>query len=252
MKRSLLILITFFLLVFPSCIQRKQLVYLQDIDPEKTYQAGLAEYTVRPGDLLYVKFKTLDRAYQEMFELQQQLTERNLSSESGLYIEGYSVDEQGNIQIPVLGEVNVQGLRIEEIRNLLQEKLDVLFRDAMADVRLLSFRVTLLGEVSRPGVYNLFQSRVTIYDALARAGNLTDFGKREDVLILRQGEDGTRSIRADLTSAGILNSEAFYLQPNDMIIVEPVNNKVFRLNSPTISVALSALSAFLLVVNFFR
>ncbi len=225
---------------------------MQDIDEIPEYFPLKHHYTIRQGDLLYIRVLTLDMAFHEMFEPDTRYRERIMTNEAGLYIEGYSVDEKGYISLPVLERIHVAGNTVEEAKAVIQKKVDELFKDARVEVKLLNFRVTVMGEVARPGVYNNYLNYMTLFDALAKAGNITEYGNRRNVLVMRKGENSTTTMKVDLTAAGVLHSDAYYLQPNDVIIVEPNTSRAFNLNIPTISLAFSAVSTFLLLLNFFK
>lgn len=235
-----------------SCIHNKQLKYLQDVDEVAEFFPHKHKYTIREGDLLYVRILTLDMAFHEMFEPDTRYRERVMTNEPGLYIEGYAVNDKGNITLPVLENIHVAGNTVEEAKAVIQKEVDELFKDAKVELKLLNFRVTVLGEVARPGVYNNYLDHLTVFEAIGRAGNITEYGNRTNVLLMRQGKNSTTTIKLDLTASDIINSEAYFLQPNDIIIVEPNSSRAFNLNIPTISLAFSAVSTFLLLLNFFR
>ncbi len=239
-------------LFFQACVQKKQLQYMQDVEKLSDYSPPKHEYVIQPGDLLYVRILTIDMAFHEMFEPDTRNRERVMTNEAGLFIEGYSVNEQGYIKLPLLNDIHVAGHTTEGAKKQVQKKVDELFKDAKVDLKLLNFKVTVMGEVVRPGVYNNYLNQFTLFDALAKAGNITEYGNRRNVLIMRQGNKGTSTMHVDLTSAGVLQSEAYYLRPNDVIIVEPNTTRVFSLNVPTFSFAFSAISTFLLLLNFFK
>lgn len=242
-------------LMLTSCIQKKQLLYMQDIehDPPGTYTLPEFEYRIQKGDILYVKINTLDQAYQAMFESDQASQQRfTTAAEAQMYLTGYTVDKSGNIELPVLGKIDVENKTTEQAREAVQEKLDNYFKEARAEVKLVNYKITVTGEVGSPGVYINYQNQVTVFDAIAQAGNITDFGNRQNVLVLRPGENGTQSFRMDLTNTSALSSEGYFLRPNDMVFVEPNNTKVFRLNTPTVTFAFSALSTLLLIINFLQ
>jgi polysaccharide biosynthesis/export protein len=252
MNRRLYLLVML-VLGLSSCIQKKQLLYMQDIAAETTatYPTALFDYRIQSGDILYVRITTMERAYQEFLEREQTSTQdRYIANEASLYLTGYTVNDEGYILLPALSRIMVKGLTIGEAEQSVQEKVDELFKDASALVKLANYKISVIGEVSRPGTYLNYQNRVTIFDALASAGNITDFGNRRNVLVMRNSDAGTMTYRVDLTKASALDSDAYFLLPNDLVIVEPNNTKVFRLNTPTLTFAFSALSTLLLIINF--
>jgi polysaccharide biosynthesis/export protein len=251
MKKILYVLLSF-IIGFSSCIQKKQLLYMQDIPGEinATYPTALFEYKIQSGDILYVRITTMERAYQEFLERETtSLVDRYIANEASLYLTGYTVNQEGYITLPILSRVQVKGLTIDEAEKSVQYKVDDLFKNASAIVKLANYKISVVGEVARPGAYLNYQNKVTIFDAIATAGNITDFGNRKNVLVMRGTDAGARTYRIDLTSAGALESEAYFLLPNDLVIVEPNDTKVFRLNTPTLTFAFSALSTLLLIIN---
>jgi protein involved in polysaccharide export with SLBB domain len=128
----------------------------------------------------------MERAYQEFLERESvSIQDRYIANEASLYLTGYTVNDEGYVTLPALSRVHVKGLTIEEAERSVQEKVDELFKDASAVVKLANYKISVVGEVARPGVYLNYQNQVTIFDALARAGNITDFGNRENVLVMR-------------------------------------------------------------------
>ena len=121
--------------------------------------------------------------------------------------------------------------------------------DGLAVVKLLSYKITVLGEVKRPGVYTNFKDNLTLFEAIGLAGDFTDFGERSNVLVVRQTPDGLVTYRVNLHDKAIVASEAYHLLPNDMVIVEPRKGKIAALNTPNISIVLSTISTLALVLN---
>ena len=175
-------------------------------------------------------------------------------NETTLYINGYNVTDSGTVVIPLIGEVPVEGKTVEEAQRAIQKASYEYLKDATVTVKLLSFKFSVLGEVNRPGTYRNFNNQLTVLEAISMAGDISDFGDREQVLVLRPQENGTRTFRINLKKKEVLTSEAFFLLPNDIVIVEPIGSKVLQLNIPTISLVLTALfstiSTTLLILNF--
>ncbi len=239
------------ILLSTSCIQHKHLLYLQgEADAGKTHEIQAPVYKIQPGDVLHVKILTIDRALQEIVEKQATQFERVVLNEPSLYLSGYVVNDSGYISLPLFGSLEVAGQTISQINSNIQAEVDKFYRDASVDVKLISYKITILGEVARPGTFYVYQDKLNVFEAISRAGNLTDVAKRE-VLLVRQNPAGTKTIRVDLADSKILSSEGFYLLPNDIIIAEPGHGKAFRMNVPIFTVTFSALSALLLIINYF-
>jgi polysaccharide export outer membrane protein len=140
--------------------------------------------------------------------------------------EGYLVAKNGTIDFPVLGTLNVQGLTIPQLKDTLKVKLDKYLTDPILNIRLLNYKVTVLGEVLRPSTYSIPSERITIVDAIGMAGDLTIYGKRENVLLIREENGQRKFIRMNLNSSNIFESPYYYLKQNDIVYIEPNKSKI--------------------------
>jgi len=219
----------------------------------------MPDYKVQYRDILYIEVKSMSpegviedlllgrSGYNTAFYMQ---------NESGQYLSGYNVDKAGNISLPVVGKISVAEKTLPEIREIVQHKVDSVFNHAYVDCKLLSFKYTVLGEVKVPGTYLNYNNYLTIFEAIGRAGGVGDYGRRDRVLVIRPTEKGTKTYRIDLRDKNLLTSEAYFLMPNDVIIIEPLSNKIFNMNLPTLSFAISAftgiITSTLLLINYFK
>lgn len=220
-------------ILLSSCVPQKNLVYLQG--KEKLNQSTINEVSKKPyriqiNDILVIKIKTLDETLSEMFSASQNTgNNRMMVNEQAVYFDGYPVDYHGNIRIPLLGEINVFGQTLDEIREKIEKKLlaDHLTENAdlFVSVRLAGVRYTINGEVTAPGTKVLYQDRVNILEAIANAGDISIIGDRKNVVLVRLTSQGTEMHSLDLTDAAIINSPYFYIQPNDYILVNPLKQK---------------------------
>jgi polysaccharide biosynthesis/export protein len=157
--------------------------------------------------------------------------------------------------LPVVGPVDAEGRTLEEIRKTLQEEFSKYYKNAVVECKLLSFKFTVIGEVKAPGTYVNYNNYLTVLEAIGRAGGVGDFGKRDRVLVVRPMDKGTKTYLLNLQDKSILSSEAYFLLPNDVVIVEPTKQKLFNMNflvySFLITTALSGISTTLLLINFF-
>ncbi len=228
------IFLSLFLLGFlaTSCVPIKDLIYLQkkenNLPVRAVNPAGAVPYRVQTNDVLSITIKTLDPKLAQLFN--PTATENiTIKSEQSLYFDGYNVDDHGNIRVPVLGEVNVIGFTLEEVRKKIEERLlsDYFNKEAnlFVNVKLSGFRYTINGEISQPGTKTLYQEKVTVLDAIANSGDITLTGNRKDVIIIRQLPQGTEMYTIDLTDSKSLQSPHYYLQPNDYIYVKPLPQK---------------------------
>lgn len=217
-------------LLITSCIPNKDLVYLQQKDAESQStieKVALKPYRIQINDILSVRIKALDPKIVEMFNPSNTGTQSN--SADGLYFDGFSVDDHGNIRIPVLGEVPVIGLTLDEVRVTIEKRLLEEYFNKEADifvsVKLAGLRYTINGEIASPGTKTLFQEKVTILEAIANGGDITITGNRKEVAVVRQYPHGTEIHTLDLTNVDAIKSPYYYIQPNDYIYIKPLKQK---------------------------
>lgn len=227
-----LILLTVFTVLFISCVPQKDLVYLQQKGNSDNRTVALVEnkpHRIQFNDILVIRIKTLDTRLSELFNLSDNNNGNRMISEPALYLEGYVVNERGQIRIPVLGEVDVIGQTTDEIRQTIEKRLlEEYFNkeaEVFVSVKLAGLRYTINGEVVSPGTKIMYQEQVNILEAVANAGNITVVGDRKNVVIVRQTPTGTEMHALDLTDAEVVNSPYYYLKPNDYVLVNPLKQK---------------------------
>lgn len=244
------------LLITASCISNKDVVYLQGVKNDKqnsVEQVTQKPYRVQTNDVVSIKIKALDQKLVDMFNVSTSTTGSIPTSPEALYFDGYTVDDHGKIRIPLLGEIAVIGLTLEEIRVLIEKQLLSDYFNKEADifvvVKLAGFRYTINGEVVSPGTKSLFQEKVTILEAIANSGDIAITGNRKEVLIVRQMPQGTEMHSVDLTDVNILKSPYYYLQPNDYIYVKPIKQKTWGIGTNGLQSFTTILSALSLVIT---
>jgi polysaccharide biosynthesis/export protein len=262
MKRLLPIL-TLAILLVASCTSQKKLAYLSNLpetsDPQ-LFNLNIPDYKIQPRDILYITVKAMtpEGKIEDFLSSSQNSTtaQMGVGGESSGYLYGYEVNGEGLIRVPVVGSIKVNGLTLEESKKIIQEYVDKVFRNSTVDCKLLSFKFTVIGEVKLPGTYTNYNAYLTVLEAIGRAGGVGDYGNRNRVLVIRGSERGSKTFRLNLQDKSILSSEAYFLLPNDVIIVEPQKNKIFNLNLPTFSfvltTALTSISTTLLLINYFK
>ena len=176
----------------------------------------------------------------------------NPVTESGETSKGYLVDKNGTIDFPILGNISVKGLTIEALKDLLRSKLDKYLQEPILNIRLLNYKITVLGEVMHPSSYSIPSQRITVIDAIGIAGDLTIYGKRENVLLIRE-ENGVRKfVRLNLNSSKIFESPYYYLKQNDVIYVEPNKSRIAAADIAqirNISIATSVISLIIVIIS---
>lgn len=220
----------FIVILFFSCASRKDIVYYQNIDslPSKE-KSNSYEIKIQPDDLLYIIVSADDPEAADQFNLKSVniINPGRLDLSSGQQINQlYLVDESGNINFPTLGKLKVSGLTRSELLKMLEEKIGAYIKNPIINLRINNFKISVLGEVNSPGTYNIASERITLIEALTMARDLTIYGLRNNILIIRE-IDGVKSYnRVDITKADFINSPFYYLGQNDVVYVEPNKNKV--------------------------
>ncbi|MEK6481701.1 polysaccharide biosynthesis/export family protein [Catalinimonas sp. 4WD22] len=253
----------FFLLAITlaSCSQRN-LTYFSDLPESIAYTESIqnaVEPVIQPDDLLSITVSTLNPESNLLFNSGVLTTIGSASSSGGTVTkinEGYLVDTQGAVNFPVLGKVSLAGLTIEEATEKMTEELQSEVKDPIVNIRFLNFRITVIGEVSQPSTFTVPTERINILEALGLAGDMTPFGKRENVLLIREKDGERTAVRLDLNHKDLLASPYFYLQQNDVVYVEPVKARGIQANTGRInllfalSIATSLASMTILLSRF--
>jgi len=154
--------------------------------------------------------------------------------------------------LPILGEVKVKDLTVEEAQQVIQSSANTYFNNAIVILKLISFKVTVLGEVKNPGYYYVYNNQATALEALGMAGDLTNFGNRTNIKLLRQHASGTEVVLLDLTKSDILESEFFYLKPGDVLYVEPLKARSKRSNLELLSLIFAGLTTVVLILSYVK
>jgi polysaccharide biosynthesis/export protein len=261
-----LLLFTIILWASFSCVSNQKVIYLQNLEgntaiPEDqmmTYE--IPEYRLQFNDIIDINVKTSEDFIRSGFNLQDQgaaggamMGQMAQSGGDIYYMTGFSVDRDGDIRLPIIGEVNVKNLTIDETRLLLEKELKkFVTTDLYVKVKLGGIRFSTLGEFRNPGKYTILQDRMTIFEAIAQAGDLTTVANRDEILLIRQYPEGTKLHRLNLLDRNIISSPFYFIQPNDQIYAQPM--KIRELGSgenvtQTLALVVSSISALALVLN---
>jgi polysaccharide biosynthesis/export protein len=200
------------LLIFCSCIFPKEVTYFQN-SQDFSLVSSCQDPIIQSGDLLTIRVASLNMESDPYFSFN--------SEKSALPQVNYLVDSKGFIEFPLLGQLKVSGMTTREGSDYLKTLLQKYLESPSVMLRLDNFRVTILGEVTKPGIYNVPNERINILEALGLAGDLTIYARRKNVLLLRESKEMREFIRIDLTSTDLFKSPSFYLKSGDVIYVEP-------------------------------
>lgn len=222
MKNKLLILFSLF--AFASCSTRKEIVYFQEPeDIENLHSLMKFEPVLEINDILKIDVSSLN---QEVVVPFNKVVSSQGSGQQNPALIGYLVDINGNIQFPVLGQINVVNKSRSELESMLTEKIKAYVTDAVVSVRLLNFRITVLGEVGSPGVVQVENEQISFPELIASVGDIKYTGKRQNIVVIRE-IDGVKSVgRVDITSSDVFKNPFYYLKQNDIVYVEPTYRQV--------------------------
>jgi polysaccharide biosynthesis/export protein len=218
-----------FILLLFSCAPREKIVYYQNIDSLPKEKSNSYEIKIQPDDLLLIIVSAEDPEIAVPFNLKSVSVvspNRQDLIRSQETMQLYLVDANGFIDFPVLGKIKVGGLSRSELLQLFQDKISAYIKNPIVNLRIMNFKVSIQGEVTFPGTYPIASERVTLIEALSMAKDLTIYGKRDNILIIRE-IDGVKTYnRVDITKADFINSPFYYLAQNDVVYVEPNKNRI--------------------------
>lgn len=224
-------------LILSSCATTQKIVYFQDEQLEivQRIEKG-SNITMQPKDVISIVISSKDPELATIFNLPR-VTQfaGNIQTPTNYngQIMGYTVNDNGDIDFPTLGKIHIQGLSRQQVSSLIKEKLsESLVKDAVVTVDFINLTYSVMGEVGKPGKYVIDKDQITILEALSTAGDLTIYGKRDKVFLIRITEGNRTTYQLNMTSKDIFSSPAFYIQQNDIIYVEP--NDV-RANQSTVN-----------------
>ena len=253
-----LVFVLFCAVFFGACVPNKKILYLQKGEELKedfpkdsilrTYDLADYEYRIQPEDILSVRFESLSVEEYDIFSSDD--ADLALGNQNNLVIAGYLVDKDGNIEFPEIGKVKVAGMTIHESQVKLQSLAESYVEEPVVKVRLLNFRVSVLGEVLTEGIVTSFNNRLTVMEAIALAGGLGDLADRSNVKIIRQRNGKSEVFYVNLLEEKFMQSSFFFVHQNDIIIVPPLKQRPYRQYfGQNLSLILSSVATILLMVN---
>lgn len=248
------ILFVVVLTVSSSCYYNKRMVYFQNKDFSESFSTPIrnqpTQYRLRPNDILSVKVKSSTEAgISDIFNITPTTNFFNVDA-GNVYLQGYSVDSDGAITLPILGKVVVKDLTVEDAQDLIQAEANKYLKNATVIVKLVSFKITVLGEVNQPGHYYAFNNQLTLPEGLGLARDLTELGNRRKVKLIRQTPTGSEVVLLNLNDPDLLKSKYYYLMPNDVLYVEPFRANTGRSNAQLLTLVFSGLTTAILILNY--
>ena len=251
MKNHLSINIRFIVLLsiftLSSCITNRDLEYIRSNKELKEQKANVQDYRLQKGDLLSVQISTTTEQQHDFFNKENTSNSQLMMQNPYLY--GYLIKENGNLNLPSFGVVKAAGFTLRELENIIRDIAVSYFESPVVKLNILNFEITILGEVNTPGTFKVVDPEVNILYALSLSHDITQFGNRRKIKIIRNEDELNRVFYIDLTKKGVLNNADFMLQPHDIIYVAPLRKKFYAFNnlSNIVSISLSAVTLFLLI-----
>lgn len=240
-QRALILIASALLLI--SCGSAKNIAYLQDAASGEMADINTYTNIIKPGDLLSIVVSSSRPELAVPFNLysvrQQMSTTATQQATQRQELEGYTVNTEGDIDFPTLGQLHVAGMTRNELAEMLKGMLLQYMPDPIVTINFLNFNITVIGEVARPGNFKITGDRVSLLEALGMAGDMTEFGDRENVMVIRENAGVREVARLNIKSKKIFDSPYYYLQQNDVVVVDPIDARAretsaFQMNFPTI------------------
>lgn len=242
---------------FASCVPYKKMLYLKDAQMVTENQSANyinernVDYKLQPGDNLYIRFiNTIDE--RSAAALAGDIGRTYTSTDAAIYLQSYTLDEDGCIELPLTGKIELKNLTVDGAKEKMQTEINKFVNQTTIIVKLSNFNLTVLGEVARPGMYKVYQSQINLFEAVSMAGNMTNFAKKNEVKIIRQTDTGSEIHIVDMGQADILSSPYFYLKPNDIVYVEPLKIKQWGFTTFPYSTVLSIVTLAITLFNLLK
>ncbi len=251
--RKVLFCIAILAFLFSSCVTQRDLEYMKDKDKTtKAFnEAEFSDYKLKPNDELYIQINSLDNATVNMFSntsTQQQGGESPYSASLSSYV----ISKGGYIQLPVIGSISVLDKTTAQVGEMIKDSLANVLNQPSVMVKLVNRYVSVLGEVHAPGHYAYAQEKLTIYNAIGLAGDITEYGNRKQVILTRNENGKNIRVNLDLTSTDILSSSYYYIRPNDLLYIKPLRKKFWAMSEFPYTLVFSTITTALLLYELFK
>lgn len=263
-NRFVLILSVGVLIFLSSCVPNRRMVYFQEMKenaaPVDSFIYNRSLYRLQKNDIVSIDVKSPrnDEFVKFFTSSSVQGNQASIGAQTGgdlFYVTGYTINDSGYITFPVIGQFKMEGLTTAEASFKLDSILKTLQSDAQVIVRIGGLRITLLGEFRRPGKMVVMQNQVTLFEAIALGGDLTEVAKRDKVILLRQYPDGAKLHYLNVLDKNIVNSPYYFLQPNDLLYVEPLKRRAYGVGVnglQTLTTTLTLITTTLLLINYIK
>lgn len=242
------------ILLLGSCVTQRKVEYMQDINNTiKSFkETDYPDYRLKSNDELFITINSLDEAAINIFSNAVQQNAYGTLDPYSASLRSYTVDKEGNLLLPVIGNIYVKDKTLSQVSFILRDSLYHVLNQPVVTVKLVNRYISILGNVRNPGHFVYSQDKLTIYDAIGMAGDITDYGNRNNIILIRNENGENKRINLDLTKSEILTSEFYYIRPNDIIYIKPLRNEFWGMRQFPFSVVFSTITTGLLIYNLFR
>jgi polysaccharide export outer membrane protein len=237
------------IVVASSCIPKRKLLYVQETKKDRDineYTNVRPEKLIQPFDNIYIKVSSIDEKTNDIFSQQGQM-----ASASNIDLISYTVNESGYINFPFVGEIYVKGMTLQDAQKKIEEDVGQYLTHISITVKFVNNTVSVLGEVRAPGEHIFYRDQITIFQAFSLAGGFSDYGDKEKVVLIREAKNKVNYYYLDLTEKEIVSSEFYYIIPNDVLIVKPINAKFRNLSLINVPIFLTTISTFITIYLLF-
>ncbi len=237
-----------------SCVTHRNLEYLKNKNKNVIAfkEAQLPDYRLKPNDGLYIQIKSLDEAAANVFSNNMQDNYVGSLQPYGASLVSYTIDKDGYLILPIVGKILVKDKTVPEVSAMLKDSFSHILNQPIVSVKLVNRFVSVIGEVKNPGNFSYSQEKFTIYDALGLAGDITDYGNRGKIILVRNENGENVRINLNLNKSEVLSSSYYYLRPNDIVYVMPLRKKFWGLSQFPYGTILSALTTGLLFYSIIK
>ncbi len=245
-----------YIVILTSCVPHKKLVYFQGepIKKEEIHKVNDIPYKLQTNDIISITLKSKDEELVALFNSSNSSDSNFSNNLNGdqLYFTGYTVDDHGNIRLPYIGNLNVLGYTIEEVREKVRSELKYYLKfdkNIFVNVKLAGIQYTILGDIDSPGTHIIYQNKVNLIEAIANAGDIMDTGDRTKVEVLRKELDGIKKYTVDITNIDVFDSEVFNILPHDIVYINPIKTKSWGIGTTGLQTFTTLASVFSIIAT---
>jgi polysaccharide export outer membrane protein len=253
-NKSILLLVIS-VLTFTSCIPLRDQIYVQDKEAlylEEEFANPKSDNVIKAFDELYIQVNSFDEQSINFMDIRSGSLSSGARSAADISLISYKVDESGFVELPILGKINLKGLKEEQAAELIRTELESYLNSPSVKVKFVNKRITVIGAVNNPGLYFYTQEYINVFEALGLAQDISLSGNRKNVVIIRENNNIVTKHRINLTDKNIFSSDYYYLSSNDIVYVEPHRRTVWGIETFPYALILSTISTFILVSNYIQ